>query len=74
MPARSAETLEVRRRHHFGLNRLLPLRTSARSSLQSEVRRMSVGHDVTESAEIRGIWAGVKHALLFTVSYTGQRR
>jgi len=48
--------------------------TSARSSLQSETRRMSVGHDVTESAEIQGIWAGVKHALLFAVSYTGLRQ
>ncbi len=48
--------------------------TSGRQLLESEVRRMSVGHDVTESADIQGIWAGVKHALLFTVSYTGQKR
>jgi acetylornithine deacetylase/succinyl-diaminopimelate desuccinylase-like protein len=48
--------------------------TSARRPLQSEVRRMSVGHDVTESADIQRIWAGVKHALLFTVSYAGLRR
>jgi hypothetical protein len=48
--------------------------TSARFPLQSEVRRMSVGHDVTESADIQRIWAGVKHALLFTVSYVGLRR
>ena len=48
--------------------------TTGRRTLQSEVRRMSVGHDVTESAEIQGIWAGVKHALLFTVSYSGSSR
>jgi acetylornithine deacetylase/succinyl-diaminopimelate desuccinylase-like protein len=47
---------------------------AGRSPLQSEVRRKSVGHDVTESAEIDGIWAGIKHALLFAVSYTGMRQ
>jgi hypothetical protein len=47
---------------------------SSRRPLDSEVRRMSVGHDVTESADIQGIWAGIKHALLFTTSYAGLRR
>lgn len=37
----------------------------------SPVRRKSSGHDVTESAEIVRIWSGVKHALLFVVSYAG---
>ena len=37
----------------------------------SKVRRRSSGHDVTESAEIRSVWAGVKHGLLFAVSYAG---
>lgn len=30
------------------------------------------GHDVTESMAINSIWAGVKHALVFAVSYSGQ--
>jgi tripeptide aminopeptidase len=42
-----------------------------RSDLQSETRRKSVGHSVTESGEIVRLWAGVKHGLLFAVSYTG---
>jgi acetylornithine deacetylase/succinyl-diaminopimelate desuccinylase-like protein len=29
------------------------------------------GHDVTESMDIDGLWAGVKHALVFAVSYAG---
>jgi acetylornithine deacetylase/succinyl-diaminopimelate desuccinylase-like protein len=42
-----------------------------RGSLQSETRRKSVGHSVTESGEIVRLWSGIKHGLLFTVSYTG---
>ena len=42
--------------------------------LRSEVRRVSTGHDVTESIDIDRIWAGVKHALLFTASYAGVAR
>jgi acetylornithine deacetylase/succinyl-diaminopimelate desuccinylase-like protein len=30
------------------------------------------GHDVTESMSVSAIWAGVKHALVFAVSYAGQ--
>lgn len=30
------------------------------------------GHDVTESMAVVPIWAGVKHALVFAVSYAGQ--
>jgi acetylornithine deacetylase/succinyl-diaminopimelate desuccinylase-like protein len=40
-------------------------------ALQSAVRRKSAGHDVTESAEIVRLWSGIKHGLLFAVSYTG---
>jgi hypothetical protein len=29
------------------------------------------GHDVTESMSIYALWAGVKHALVFAVSYAG---
>lgn len=43
----------------------------AESELESETRRMTSGHDVTESAEIDAIWSGIKHALLFVASYTG---
>jgi hypothetical protein len=39
--------------------------------LQSQVRKKSSGHDVTQSAEIDGIWSGIKHGLLFAVSYCG---
>jgi hypothetical protein len=41
------------------------------SPLQSQVRRKTSGHDVTQSAEIERLWSGVKHGLLFAVSYTG---
>jgi len=30
------------------------------------------GHDVTESMSVQAIWAGIKHALVFAVSYAGQ--
>lgn len=40
-------------------------------ALQSAVRRRSASHDVTESAEINSVWAGVKHGLLFAISYAG---
>jgi acetylornithine deacetylase/succinyl-diaminopimelate desuccinylase-like protein len=43
----------------------------ARSPLASAVRRKTAGHDVTESAEIARVWAGVKHGLLFAVAYAG---
>ncbi len=40
--------------------------------LKSETRRISAGsHDITESKEIDQIWSGIKHGILFTVSYTG---
>lgn len=42
-----------------------------RSRLQSEVRRKTAGHSVTESGEIVRLWSGIKHGLLFAVSYTG---
>lgn len=29
------------------------------------------GHDVTESMAVEGLWAGVKHALVFAVTYAG---
>lgn len=41
------------------------------SSLRSTVRRRTATHDVTESALIAGLWAGVKHGLLFAVTYAG---
>ncbi len=44
---------------------------SRSSPLQSEVRRKSTGHDVTESAEIDRLWSGIKHALVFLVTYAG---
>jgi tripeptide aminopeptidase len=40
----------------------------------SATRVASASHDVTESAEIVRVWAGVKQALLFTVTYTGLAR
>jgi tripeptide aminopeptidase len=40
-------------------------------ALQSRVRRKTSGHDVTESAPIVSVWAGIKHGLLFAVSYAG---
>jgi acetylornithine deacetylase/succinyl-diaminopimelate desuccinylase-like protein len=40
-------------------------------SLQSAVRRRTATHDVTESGLIAGLWAGVKHGLLFAVAYAG---
>jgi len=30
------------------------------------------GHDVTESMSVLALWAGIKHALVFAVSYAGQ--
>ncbi len=44
------------------------------SPLRSETRKVSTGHDVTESAYIDRVWAGVKHGLLFAVSYAGMAR
>lgn len=38
--------------------------------LDSEVRRKTANHTVTGSQPIDEIWAAVKHALLFSVSYT----
>jgi hypothetical protein len=43
----------------------------AGSELVSPVRRMTATHDVTESAEIVRLWAGVKHGLVFAVAYAG---
>ena len=37
----------------------------------SATRLASASHDVTESAEIVRLWAGVKQALLFAVAYAG---
>lgn len=42
--------------------------------LKSEVRRKTSGHDVTESAPIERLWAGIKHGLLFAITYTGEGR
>jgi acetylornithine deacetylase/succinyl-diaminopimelate desuccinylase-like protein len=39
--------------------------------LESQVRRVTEDHDVTDSVPIENIWAGAKHAALFIVSYTG---
>jgi len=44
---------------------------SGGTPLRSETRRVSTGHDVTESADIDRLWAGVKHAVLFAVTYGG---
>ncbi|MCH7716281.1 MAG: M20/M25/M40 family metallo-hydrolase [Gemmatimonadetes bacterium] len=41
------------------------------SALESAVRRRTVSHDVTESAEIVRLWSGIKHGLLFAVAYVG---
>ncbi len=38
---------------------------------ESAVRLRTASHDVTESAEIVRLWAGVRHGLLFAVSYAG---
>ncbi len=54
----------------YGEGGRFEVRTS-RSTLQSEVRLKSAGHDVTESADITWLWSGIKHGLLFTVSYAG---
>jgi acetylornithine deacetylase/succinyl-diaminopimelate desuccinylase-like protein len=43
----------------------------SRPRLSSEVRRKTSGHDVTESAEVVQIWAGVKQGLLFATAYAG---
>lgn len=43
----------------------------AGDALLSATRRRTATHDVTESAEIDRVWAGVKHGLVFAVSYTG---
>jgi acetylornithine deacetylase/succinyl-diaminopimelate desuccinylase-like protein len=43
----------------------------AGNALVSPVRRMTATHDVTESAEIVRLWAGVKHGLVFAVAYAG---
>lgn len=40
----------------------------------SNVRPGTATHDVTESAEIVRLWAGVKHGLLFAVAYAGLAR
>jgi hypothetical protein len=42
-----------------------------RGGLQSDTRRRTAGHNVTESAEIDRIWSGIKHALAFVVTYSG---
>lgn len=42
-----------------------------RGGLKSQVRRKTSGHDVTESAEIVRIWAGIKQGLLFATAYAG---
>lgn len=39
--------------------------------LDSETRRRTTGHDVTQSAEIASLWAAAKHGLLFTLGYAG---
>ncbi len=41
------------------------------SGLQSPTRRLTSGHDVTESGEIVRVWSGVKHGLLFALAYAG---
>jgi hypothetical protein len=40
-------------------------------ALNSETRRRSTGHHVSQSAVIERVWAGIKHGLLFAVSYVG---
>ncbi len=39
--------------------------------LRSDVRKMTAGHDVAESVDIDAVWAGIKHGVLFAVSYAG---
>jgi len=43
----------------------------AGDTLLSATRRRTATHDVTESAEIDRLWAGVKHGLVFAVAYAG---
>ena len=43
----------------------------SRSHLSSQVRRKTSGHDVTESAEVVRIWAGIKQGLVFATAYAG---
>lgn len=43
----------------------------ASDELRSPVRRRTATHDVTESAEIERLWSGIKHGLLFAVTYAG---
>jgi len=47
------------------------VRRGEEAATASTVRTMTSGHDVTESAEIVRILAGIKHGLLFAVSYAG---
>ena len=65
MPAMSfrGSVIDYGENGRFELKRDIPL--------NSAVRRRTVGHDVTESADINRAWSGVKHALLFAVAYTG---
>ncbi len=37
----------------------------------SQVRRVTAGHDVIESAEINSVWAGIKCGLLFALTHSG---
>jgi len=46
----------------------------ARDVLNSETRRRTTGHSVTQSGTIESVWASVKHGLLFAVSYVGLAR
>ncbi|MFQ5791528.1 MAG: hypothetical protein ACE5JI_13735, partial [Acidobacteriota bacterium] len=55
----------------YGEGGRFEVRPSGGRALQSEVRRRTSGHDVTESGEIVRLWSGIKHGLLFTVSYAG---
>ena len=43
-----------------------------RGPVVSRVRRRSSYHTITGSFPIEGLWAAIKHGLLFTVSYAGQ--
>ena len=65
MPAMSlrGSVIDYGDKGRFEVGAALPLR--------SAVRRRSVSHDVTESADINRVWSGVKHALLFAVAYAG---
>ncbi len=47
------------------------VRSGRGGGLESEVRRKTSGHDVTESGRIADLWSGIKHGILFTVSYSG---